>query len=152
KEGMTMTLRNGSRPWMLLLSLALIVSGLALPAASVSASTQHVTDCGDAGSNTLRGKIGAAGAGDTIIFDQDCTIVLTTGTLTLTQNVTIDGTGHTVVVDGNNAVTVFTVNDGLVATLNALTIQRGNAPNGLGGGISSLGSNLTTGVLTVMNC
>jgi hypothetical protein len=136
---------------MLLLSLALLVSGLALPAWSVSASTQHVTDCGDAGANTLRGKIGAAGAGDTIVFDQDCTIVLTTGTLTLTQNVTIDGMGHTVIVDGNNAATVFTVNDGLLATLNALTIQHGNAPNGLGGGIADLASPVTINLLTVTN-
>src|SRR5262245_3542029 len=128
-----MTPRNGSRVWVLLLSLALLVGALALPAARVSAATQHVTDCGDAGTNTLRGRIGAAGAGDTIVFDQNCTITLTTGTLTLAQNVTIDGTGRTVIVDGNNAATVFTVNPEVVATLNALTIQRGSGD--FGGGI-----------------
>ena len=47
----------------------------------------------------------SAAAGDTIVFDQNCTITLTTGTLTLTQNVTIDGTGHTVIVDGGCTLT-----------------------------------------------
>jgi hypothetical protein len=70
------------------------------PAPVAAANTLHVTDCADTGTNTLRGKIGAAGAGDTIVFDRDCTIALSTGTLTLaTNNLTISGTGHTVVVD-----------------------------------------------------
>jgi hypothetical protein len=67
------------------------------------AAPQSVTDCDDTGTNTLRGRIAAAAATDTISFAQDCTgatkITLTT-TLTLTKNLTIDGSGHTVVVDG----------------------------------------------------
>src|SRR6185437_13920363 len=96
-----MTRRNASRRWLAPLCLTLLLGGLVLPAPAVSAATtQHVTDCGDAGANTLRGVIGSAGAGDTIVFDQDCTITLATEPLTLTQNVTINGTGHAVVVDG----------------------------------------------------
>ena len=59
---------------------------------------------------------------------------------------TIDGTGHTVVVDGNRAVTVFTVNAGVTATLNALTIQHGNTPPATPAAASS-----TNGTLTVTN-
>ena len=114
---------------------------LVTPAAPVAAAnTLHVTDCGDAGANTLRGKIGAAVAGTRSSSTRTAgasAITLATGTLTLTQNVTIDGTGHTVVVDGGctancgtesavGGVTVFTVNGGVTANLNALTIQHGN--------------------------
>jgi hypothetical protein len=96
-----MMLRMTQRRWRVPLYLTLLLAGLVLPAPVVhAATTLHVTDCGDAGTNTLRGRIGAAGAGDTIVFDQNCTITLATGTLTLTTNVTVDGTGHTVVVDG----------------------------------------------------
>src|SRR5258708_2656160 len=115
-----MTRHTVCRRWLAPLSLALLLGGLALvlPAARVSANTLHVTDCGDAGANTLRGQIVAAGVGDTIVFNQNCTgattITLATGTLTIaTNNLTIDSNGHTVIVDGNNAVTVFTVNSGV---------------------------------------
>jgi hypothetical protein len=140
--------RRGSRQWLVLLSLALLLSGLALPAAPVAANTLHVTDCGDAGANTLRGKIGSAAAGDTIVFDQDCTITLTTGTLT--QNVTIDGSGHTVAVDGNNAVTVFDLGP-VTATLNAVTIRHGNGSISCGSGSLCGGGIFNSGTLTVTN-
>jgi hypothetical protein len=151
-----MTRRNASRRWLVPLCLALLLGGLALPAALVSAATQHVTDCGDAGANTLRGLIGSAGVGDTIVFDQDCTITLATGPLTLTQNVTINGTGHTVVVDGGcvfnqgtcrstYGVQDFVVNNGVTASLTALTIQHGHSMSSGGGGI------LNNGTLSLTN-
>jgi len=103
-----------------------------------SAATVSVTTCNDSGSGSLRAAIGTAAAGDTITFATDCPasapIRLTTGTLTLSKGVTIDGTGHTVIVDGNNAVTVFTLNSGVTAAISGLTIQHGSA-TGNGGGI-----------------
>jgi hypothetical protein len=152
--------QTARRHWLVPLCLTLLLGGLALPAQAARAATpRHVTDCGDAGANTLRGQIAAA-AGDTIVFDQDCTgattIKLTTGTWTLGQNVTIDGTGHTVIVDGgcmgcdpggtpSGGVHVFAVNFGVTANLIALTIQHGYSTSG-GGGIYSQGT------LTVANC
>jgi hypothetical protein len=86
-----------------------------------------VTNCSDtgvSGDGSLRGEIAAASPGDIIAFSQDCTgasaIILATGTLTLGQDVPIDGSGHTVVVDGgctgcelggtpSGGVTIFTV-------------------------------------------
>jgi len=50
---------------------------------------------------------------------------------------TIDGTGHTVIVDGNNAVTVITVIGGVTASLTNVTIQHGS---GDGGGIHNDGA------------
>ena len=96
---------------------------------------------------TLRTLIGSAAVGATIDFSQACTgataITLTAGTLTLAKSVTIDGTGQTVVVDGNNDGSVFTVNSGVTASISLLTIRHGNAANG--GGINN------SGILTVTN-
>jgi CSLREA domain-containing protein len=145
-------------------ALALVGGLLMTPASPVAAATLHVTSCADnGGATTLRGMIGSAGVGDTIVFDQDCTgataITLTTGTLTLTQNVAINGTGHTVVVDGgctfsggvctSGGVTVFTVYSFVTASISGLTIQHGNSAT-LGGGITNYGV-LTVGQVTVQN-
>jgi hypothetical protein len=148
---------------------ALLLSWLLLtPAAPVAAATQHVTDCGDAGTNTLRGRIAAAAVGDTIVFNQDCTgataITLTTGTLTLTKDVTIDGTGHTVIVDGgctgcdpggtpSGGVTVFAVNSGVKASITGLTVQHGGGRimDGVVFRVLSAGAIENDGTLTIIN-
>jgi hypothetical protein len=142
-----MTLRYTSQRWLVPVFLAVLLGGFALPAPAVRAATPlHVTSCADdGGAATLRGMIGAAAAGDTIVFDQDCMITLTQGTLSLTQNMTIDGTGHTVIVDGGGGVQVFLVNSGVTASLSTLTIQHGNEVPFLGGGIEN------DGTLTVTN-
>jgi N-acetylneuraminic acid mutarotase len=110
--------------------------------------TRHVTSCADSGPGTLRAQISAARAGDTIVYDQDCTTTLTTGTLTINQNLTIDGSGHAVILDGNNAVTVFVINSGASASISGLTIQHGNGAStgGNGGGIANQGTLTLTGV------
>ena len=103
----------------------------------------------------LRDALAAVNAGQatgtTITFAANETIALLNGagpgTLTLalaSGTETIDGGGHTVVVDGNSAVTVFVVNANVSATLNALTIRHGNTSNN-GGGIAN------GGTLTVTN-
>jgi hypothetical protein len=73
----------------LLLLLALVVA--VLPSGVAAASTLHVTDCADSGANTLRALIGSAAAGETIIYDQNCTTTLAS-TLTIGTNLTITGT------------------------------------------------------------
>ncbi len=134
-----------SQRWLVPICLVLLLGAVAItPSAQVSAAnTLLVTSCADdGGTTTLRGQIETAIAGDTIVFDQDCTITLTAGPLTLTKNVTIDGIGYTVILDGNNSATVFVVDSGVTARLSALTIQNGSAVGGDGGGISNNG-NLT---------
>src|SRR5437899_2842505 len=124
-----MTLTQTSRRWLAPLCLVLLLAGLTLPAPAVhAATTWHVTSCLDnGGAATLRGRINGSGDGDTIVFDQDCTIVLG-GALTLSHGLTIDGLGHTVVVDGNNNDRVFAETGfaGLQWTLSNLTIQHGH--------------------------
>ncbi len=159
-----MTRRRNPRRWLLLLSLALLLGNRALPTPVVAAGTQHVTDCGDAGPNTLRGKISSAAAGDTIVFDQNCIITLTTGSLQITKDVTIDGTGHTVTVDGGCVLSgascvsggdrVFVVSNTATASLNHLTIQHGNSPSVPaigGGGIWNAGGTLSVTNSTIAN-
>ncbi|MHB8647740.1 MAG: choice-of-anchor Q domain-containing protein [Thermomicrobiales bacterium] len=131
---------------------------------TVRAGTRTVTNCLDDGSaGTLRAQIAAAVSGDTINFNLDCpsggpiTLNSGSGTLTIAVNLNIDGTGHTIVIDGGcvvggggqcaiyNGVTVFTINSGMMARLNTLTIQHGTSASGSSGGISN------SGTLTVTN-
>ena len=130
-----------------------------------SAATVSVANCNDSGTGSLRAAIGTAAAGDTITFAADCPtsspIRLTTGSLTLSQSVTIDGTGRHIVIDGNCTTdansdctgggnTVFHVTGGTV-TFNALTIQHGNTPTSFGGGPPGGGILNDFGRVTVAN-
>jgi hypothetical protein len=127
------------------------------------AATLTVTKCNGNGNGSLPDTIASAASVDTILFDTGliCTgkdAITVRSTLTLSQSVTIDGSGATIEVDGGcilsgtvcnstgGGVQVFQVNPGVTATLNALTIQHGLATNGFnGGGI------LNEGTLTVTN-
>ena len=141
--------------WLVRLALigALIgMTGVVRPGIAVRAATLTVTTCADSGMGSLRQQLAVAMPNDTITFTADCTganaIKLTTGNLTLTQNVTIDATSApqgTITVDGRNAVQVFVVNSGVTVALTALTIQNGNGGGFSGGGIANRGT------LTVTN-
>lgn len=147
-----------------LMFVALLVP--ALPAASVHAAgnTQYVsayldspgtlTDCRTVAANcNLRNALNAAADGDTIQFVQGTfgwpityTLDPANGTLTVSHSVAIQGPGvDTLTVSGGKAVTVFTVNRGVTATISGLTIENGHASFG-GGGID------TQGNLTLTNC
>jgi predicted outer membrane repeat protein len=135
-----------------LLLLALAFSVLA-PTITARAATVTVTNTNDGGVGSLRNVIAATAPGDTITFDPALsggTIRLATS-LILNQNVTIDGSSLAARItlsgdtDGNGTgdVGVFVVNSGVTATLNNLTITKGNAADG--GGI------VNSGTLTVLN-
>lgn len=118
-----------------------------------AATTRHVTTCdGNAGTaGSLPAQVAAAGAGDTIVFDRDCqpaSPIMLVASLTPAVDLTIDGTGHTVAVDGGctisggictfgTGVAVFQINSGRTIGLVALTIQHGL------GGIKQNGGTLT---------
>ena len=99
----------------------------------------------------LTGGDCAAGTGnDTIIFTVTGTITLG-GTLPdIANTLTIDGTGQTVTVSGNNDYVVLIVDSSATLTLNDLTIANGSAEGtgeeGDGGGVTN------NGTLTVTNC
>jgi hypothetical protein len=98
----------------------------------------------------LTSAISAAGNNGTVQFGADCSITLSS-TITLSQNVTIDGNGHAVTVSGGHTggtgtgVQVFVVNSGVSVTLNDLTVANGNSFAGNGGGV------FNSGTLTVTN-
>lgn len=135
-----------------LAALALLAALLVFPPLAVRAAGV-VSNCNDSGARSLRDAIATAPGATTVTFQPglNCSgtgagpITLTSGTLTIGTNPTIDGTGATITVDGNNAVTVFVVNSGVTANLVALTIQHGDATSGGGGGIQNAGT------LTVTN-
>jgi hypothetical protein len=109
-------------------------------------STLVVTDPGDSGPNTLRGRIAAANpaGGDTITFASGISqIKLTSGGLTLDRNLTITGPGSAALTVGRdpNVVTtfgVFVVNSGVTATVSGLTVVGGDTSSG--GGFSNGGT------------
>ncbi len=113
-----------------------------------------VHNTNDSGPGSLRDVVTNAPASTTITFDPAVfntpqTILLTTGALAITQNLTIQGPGAPLVaVDGNNATKVFTVSSSATVILSGLTIQNGDGgatTADLGGGIDNQGQ------LTVRN-
>ena len=71
------------------------------------------------------------------------TITLTSGELLITNSVTINGPGASVVaVSGDGSSRVFEIEPGQNVTINGLTITDGSAPD-QGGGILNDGSNLS---------
>lgn len=113
-------------------------------------ATYYVTSLG--GGNTGTGNTGTlrylvdniAADGDTIVFDVSGTINLT-GSVSLNHNITIDGNGQTITVNGSSSgVRAFTVNSGATATIEDLTIT-GEKIDQQGAGISNAGT------LTLLN-
>ena len=134
-----------------------------------------VTSPGDSGTGSLRAAITVAQSGDTIVFAPTLfsstqtttttkkgkgksppppppppanTILLTSGQVTLTKNLAIQGFGaDQLTISGNNAFRVFEVAGGVTATLSGMTITQGYGyfSGGNGGGI------LNNGTLTVKN-
>jgi hypothetical protein len=117
----------------LLLGVALLAGSLVAssrPAHAQAASSVTITDCSD--DSQLQSAISSAASGDTIAFGCSGTITLIS-TLTISKNLTLDGNGHSVTLDGNNRVDVLFVDNGVSFTLNALTIAHGSSL--LGGGL-----------------
>ncbi|HUI88698.1 MAG TPA: FG-GAP-like repeat-containing protein [Anaerolineales bacterium] len=112
--------------------------------------TATPSNCPSASNCRLRDAIAAAPRGSVITFASnlaDQTITLA-ATLTLNQDVTLDGSAlaSQVTISGNNAVQLFYVNPGVMASLKNLTIMNGNAMSGIGGGgINNDGTLTVTG-------
>ncbi|TVQ58525.1 MAG: CHAT domain-containing protein [Spirulina sp. DLM2.Bin59] len=113
-----------------------------------------VINLADTGAGSLRELVGNAAAGDSILFGVSGTIGLTTGAINITVNdLTIDGVGQNVVINGNNNDRIFRVDPNLDLTLNNLTLTQGAVSGGQNGGaILTQGTNtLTLNQVTIEN-
>jgi uncharacterized protein YkvS len=112
----------------LLVVLSLLAALAVAQPASTRAATLTVRNLNDSGAGSLRQAIAAAAPGDTISFRAGLTgtITLTSGQLTITDDLTIAGPGAQVLaVSGNDASRVFLVNAGVTATIDGLTLRDG---------------------------
>jgi predicted outer membrane repeat protein len=142
-------------------AIGLLLYAVALP---VHAATITVTNRNDSGTGSLRQALTNANNGGTINFAVTGTILLTSGELHVTKNVTISGPGsNQLSIDGNQGTYVFYVDSPApIAGISGLTIR--NGVDGIGkfgtltvsncvlsgnsaGGMASFG-----GTLTVSNC
>jgi len=95
---------------------------------------------------TLRDAMTLAASGDTITFSVSGTIMLGSTLPTVSKVLTIDGTGQSVTISGNNSVQIIVVNSGGTLSLNAMTLSNGNLSTCCGGGAV-----LNNGTLNVTN-
>lgn len=127
-------------------SVVLLAVVFSLTAPLAHAATIVVTNLNDSGAGSLRQAIldaNASAEDDTITFSVSGTIVLSSqlpsiASASTAGKLTIDGSGQTITISGNNSVRVFSVNLGANLTLKNLTIANGSAASG--GGIDNAGT------------
>jgi fibronectin-binding autotransporter adhesin len=86
----------------------------------------------------------ALAGGGTVTFSVDGTIALSSP-LIITNDTTIDGSGHSIIISGSSSVRVFQVNSGVLFTLLTLTVANGRT--NVGAGVLNAG-----GSVLVSNC
>ena len=130
-----------------LLLLAGLSLALGVQVRSAHAATKTtITTCDEA---TLRTAINNANSGDTIAFGCNGDILLTSP-LSINTNLTIDGSGQSVTLDGQQQHTIMVVAFQATLTLNAITFANGNGNSiGASGGLWIDGSaNITNSTFT----
>jgi predicted outer membrane repeat protein len=123
---MTMRLKH------LIILVALLLAPISAAAPALAGGV--VTVCDEAH------LLATLAGGGTVTFACSGTIMLTS-TITIAADTTIDGSGQEVTISGNDAVRVFTVNEGVTLSLNRLTVAHGYTVSS-GGGIYSYGGTL----------
>ena len=114
---------------------------------TIEASTITVTSGADAGAGTLRAAITSAVAGDDIVFSGVTTVTLTSASLSINKNLTINGgTGVTITRSGATEFRIFTIS-GTTTTVvfNKLSITNGKQASQSGGVENN-------GILTLNDC
>src|SRR5437879_6087531 len=117
------------------LALATQPSSAAAMAATAAALT--VGTCDEAHLDAAVAQANRDNAGDTVRFTCNGDIILTS-TLRITGSMTLDGSGHSVTLDGGNSVEGLRVNGGATFILDALTVAHGSAA--VGGGLYNDGT------------
>lgn len=129
------------------MNIQILLTIVLVPLSSaVSAATLTVTSLSDSGPGSLRTAIQTAAAGDVIEFAPGTSgRIDLQSTLTITRDLTIRGNPG-VVLDGGGAVRVLNLSASATVELSRLTIRRGFAAGGNGGGI------LSAARLTLRDC
>jgi predicted outer membrane repeat protein len=117
------------------LVIILVLLALALPAPRAQAGGV-VTVCDEA-------HLLAALAGGGMVTFACSGVIFLTNTIVISADTTIDGSGQSVTISGNDTVRVLDVNSGSTLSLNQLTIADGASDNG-GGGIDNHGTLIAT--------
>src|SRR5436190_470137 len=102
--------------------LALLVVASLIDSTAARAAT-NVSDCTE---DALRSALALGGS---VIFTNDCSITLS-DTITITNNVTLNGAGHTVTISGGDGVRIFTVQPGATLVLANLILTGGLSTDG----------------------
>ena len=113
----------------LLVGLSVVVAGVSTHARAHPASIITVSNCST--ESALSTAIGSAMPGDTINFSCSGTIPIT-AVVVITKNLTLDGSGQNVTLDGGGTIPVLNVSSGIQFTLKHLTIADGSAFQGGG--------------------
>jgi len=87
----------------------------------------NLSDCTE---SSLRAALQGFGL---VSFAVDCTNISLASPITITNDVVIDGTGHSVTLSGGNSVRLLTVNNGASLTLRHLTLANGMTSTNGGG-------------------
>ncbi len=127
------------------LALAVGLSFGGLSAQRARAASFTVSNLNDSGAGSLRQALldaNAASGTDSITFSVGGTITVLSDLPGIADSVSIDASGHSVVLASANTSQVFSINNGVVASLNALTISNATP---VGAGVYNEGS------LTVTN-
>ncbi|HEX9003298.1 MAG TPA: choice-of-anchor Q domain-containing protein [Blastocatellia bacterium] len=122
-----------------------------------------VTNTNDAGAGSLRQAIATAngnGAGlDDIIFDNTVfntakTITLTSGELTISDNLTINGPGaNLLTVSGANLSRIFNISAGAASvSIAGMTMRDGRPVGGAGGGAILINNGTASGPVNISDC
>jgi predicted outer membrane repeat protein len=119
-------------PWLLLVAFGFAFGHVA---PLHSAVTNYVTRTADSGPGSLRQAITDSLSGDVIRFRTNGVITLTSGELSITNNVNLIGPGASILaISGNNSSRVFNIPAGATTSISGLTIRDGRTTNGASSG------------------
>lgn len=134
------------------ITLPLLIFIIGLASQVTFANTLIVKNNTDSDPDSLRDAIANANNGDTIQFDGNYNIKLTSGELVIDKSITIDGSNNQITVSGENNSRVFSITSSGFVTLINLTIQNGTTTaDGSGIFINNSGIILTIKNSTIKN-
>ncbi|MGI8856276.1 MAG: choice-of-anchor Q domain-containing protein [Thermomicrobiales bacterium] len=126
-----------------------ILCALSLVAPTALEAGTVVQNCDASGTGSLADTIATAATGSVIRFAFDCPTanpIIVTSRLSISKNLTLDGTGHSIVISGNHTSGLFTVTLGNALTINLLTLTDASDTTAGGSAITN-----NRGTLTITN-